>query len=60
VKFALHPLPKPPDSGDNGWSDNSMEKEPGLALEEQQVKSLLAGILAIFKVFTNAIIAVLI
>jgi hypothetical protein len=50
VEFALHPLPKPPDSG---------EKEPGLALEEQQVESSSAGMLADFKVFTDATIAVL-
>jgi hypothetical protein len=56
VEFALHPLPKPPDSGDDGWSD---EKEPGLALEEQQVESSSAGMLADFKVFTDATIAVL-
>jgi hypothetical protein len=46
VESALHSLPKPSDSGDNGWTDENMaelEKELGLALEEQQVKSLLAG-----------------
>jgi hypothetical protein len=38
VKFAFHFLPKPSDSGDNGWIDESMaklEKELGLALEEE-------------------------
>jgi hypothetical protein len=42
VESTLHPLPKPLDSGNNGWTDDSMaklEKELGLALEEQ-VKSL--------------------
>jgi hypothetical protein len=36
-----------------------MEKEPGLALEEQQAESSSAGMLADFKVFTDATIAVL-
>jgi hypothetical protein len=37
VESALHSLPKSSDSGDNGWTDNSMaelEKELGLALKE--------------------------
>jgi hypothetical protein len=37
----------------------SMEKEPGLALEEQQAEESSAGMLADFKVFTDATIAVL-
>jgi len=46
VESALHSLPKLPDSGDDGWTDDSMaelEKELGLALEEQQVESSSAG-----------------
>jgi hypothetical protein len=46
VEFALHSLPKPFDSGDDGWTDENMaelEKELGLALEEQQVESLSAS-----------------
>ena len=42
MESALHSLPKPSDSSDNGWTDKNMaelEKELGLALEEQQVKS---------------------
>jgi hypothetical protein len=38
VESAFHFLPKPSDSGDNGWTDESMaelEKELGLALEEE-------------------------
>jgi hypothetical protein len=43
VEFALHSLPKPFDSGDDRWTNENMaelEKELGLALEEQQVESL--------------------
>lgn len=46
VESALHSLPKLPDSGDDGWTDENMaelEKELGLALEEQQVESSSAG-----------------
>jgi hypothetical protein len=46
VEFALHSLPKLPDSGDDGWTKDSMaelEKELGLALKEQQVESSSAG-----------------
>jgi hypothetical protein len=46
VESALHSLPKLPDSGDDGWTDDSiaeLEKELGLALEEQQVESSSAG-----------------
>jgi hypothetical protein len=46
VESALHSLPKRPDSGDDGWTDNSMaelEKELGLAVEEQQMESSSAG-----------------
>jgi len=46
VESAFHFLPKPSDSGDDGWTNESMaelEKELGLALEEEQVKSLFAG-----------------
>ena len=38
VESAPHSLPKPPNNGDNGWTDDSMaelEKELGLALGEQ-------------------------
>jgi len=38
VEFALHSLPKLPNSGDNRWNNDSiakLEKELGLALEEQ-------------------------
>ena len=41
VESMLHPLPKPSHSGDDGWTDDSMaelDKELGLALEEQQVE----------------------
>lgn len=44
--WALHSLPKLPDNGDHGWTDENMaelEKELGLALGEQQVESLSAG-----------------
>jgi hypothetical protein len=46
VEFALHSLPKLPDSGDDGWTEDSMtelEKELGLAWKEQQVESSSAG-----------------
>ncbi len=46
VESVLHSLPKPSDSGDDGWTDESMaelDHELGLALEEQQVESLSAG-----------------
>jgi len=46
IESALHPLPKLPDSGNNGWTHDSMaelEKELGLALEEDQVKSSSAS-----------------
>jgi hypothetical protein len=46
VEFAVHSLPILPDSGDDGWTDDSMaelDKELGLALEEQQVESSSAG-----------------
>jgi hypothetical protein len=46
IESALHSLPKP-SGGDDGWTDESMaglEKELGLALEEQQVELSLAGI----------------
>jgi hypothetical protein len=46
VESVLHSLPKPSDSGDDGWTDESMaelDHELELALEEQQVESLLAG-----------------
>jgi hypothetical protein len=46
VEFALHSLPKLPDSGDDGWTEDSMaelEKELGLALKEQQVESSSTG-----------------
>jgi len=42
VGSALHSLPKYFNSGDSGWTDENMaklEKEPGLALGEQQVES---------------------
>jgi hypothetical protein len=45
VESAFHLLPKPSDSSNDGWTDESMaelEKELGLALEEQ-VKSPFAG-----------------
>jgi hypothetical protein len=38
MESALHPLPKLPDSGNDGWTYDSMaklEKELGLALEEE-------------------------
>jgi hypothetical protein len=41
-------LPKPSNYSDDGWTDDSMaelEKELGLALEEEQVESSLAGAL---------------
>jgi len=44
----LHPLPKLSDSGNDRWTHDSMaelEKELGLALEEEQVKSLSANAL---------------
>jgi hypothetical protein len=47
VESALYSLPKSSDSGDNGWTDENMaelEKELGLALGEQQVKSSSASI----------------
>jgi hypothetical protein len=47
VESAPHSLPKPSDSGDDGWTNDSMaefEKELGLALEEQ-VKSSSASAL---------------
>lgn len=46
VESALHSLPKSSDSGDDGWTDDSMaelEKELGLALGEQQVESSSAS-----------------
>ncbi|KAG9233179.1 hypothetical protein BJ875DRAFT_485394 [Amylocarpus encephaloides] len=46
VELALHSLPKPFDRGDDGWTDESiaeLEKELGLALEEEQVESPFAG-----------------
>ena len=46
VESALHSFPKSSDSGDDGWTDENMaelEKELGLALGEQQVKSSSAG-----------------
>jgi hypothetical protein len=46
VESALRSLPKLPDSGDDGWTDESMAelaKELGLALEEEQGESPLAG-----------------
>jgi hypothetical protein len=46
VESALHSLPKLPNSGDDGWTDDSiaeLEKELGLALEEQQVESSSAS-----------------
>ncbi len=46
VESTLHSLPTPSDSSDNGWTDKNMaelEKELGLALEEQQVKSSSVG-----------------
>ena len=46
VESMLHSLPKPSDSGDNRWTNESMaelEKELGLALEEEQVESPFAG-----------------
>jgi len=48
VEPVVHFLLKPFDSGNNEWTDDSMaelEKELGLALEKQQVKLSLAGIL---------------
>lgn len=38
MESALHSLPKPPDSGDDRWTDEDMaelDKVLGLALEEQ-------------------------
>jgi hypothetical protein len=46
VESALHSLPRLFDSGDDGWTEENMaelEKELGLALEEQQVESSSAG-----------------
>lgn len=46
VESALHFLPRLSDSGDDGWTEENMaelEKELGLALEEQQVKSSSTG-----------------
>jgi hypothetical protein len=46
VESVLHFIPNSSDSGDDGWTDESMaelEKELGLVLGEQQVESLLAG-----------------
>jgi hypothetical protein len=46
VESALHPLPKSSESGDGGWTAENMaelEKELGLALEEQQVELSSAG-----------------
>ena len=46
MEFALYSLPKPSSSGDDGWTDENiteLEKELGLAMEEQQVESLSAG-----------------
>ncbi len=48
MEFTLYSLPKLPNSGDNRWTDDSMaelEKELGLALEEQQVELSSAYIL---------------
>jgi hypothetical protein len=46
VESALHFLPRLSDSGDDGWTEENMaelEKELGLALEEQQVKLSSTG-----------------
>lgn len=46
VESALYFLPRPSDGGDDGWTDENMaklEKELGLALEEQQVESSSAS-----------------
>jgi hypothetical protein len=46
VEPVLHFLPRLSNSGDNGWTKENMaklEKELGLALEEQQVESLSTG-----------------
>jgi hypothetical protein len=46
VEPVLHFLPRLSDSGDDGWTEENMaelEKELGLALEEQQVESLSTG-----------------
>jgi hypothetical protein len=46
VESALHSLPKSSNDGDDGWTDENtaeLEKELGLALEEEQVKLLFAG-----------------
>jgi len=46
VEFALHSLPNPSRSDDDEWTDENMaelEKELGLALEEEQVKSLFTS-----------------
>jgi hypothetical protein len=48
VESMLYSLPKPSDSGDDGWTNENMaklEKELGLALKEEQVKSLFASAL---------------
>lgn len=45
VESTLHSLPKPFDSGDDGWTDKEtaeLEKELGLAWEKQQVEPLSA------------------
>jgi hypothetical protein len=47
VESTLYSLPQSSNSGDNGWTDESMadlEKEMGLALGEPQVESLSAGL----------------
>jgi hypothetical protein len=46
VEPALYSLPKPFDRSDDGWTNESMaklEKELGLALEEEQVEPLFAS-----------------
>lgn len=46
VEPALCSFPKPSDSGNDGWTEENMarlEKELGLVLEEEQVKSPFAG-----------------
>ncbi len=46
MESAPNSLPKLPINGDDGWTDESiaeLDKELGLALEEQQVESLSAG-----------------